>query len=646
MMFRRTKNKEQNPPKQNNALRSLRKKVIIQAVIAVQTIVITLALIFGMSAAWYTNVLQTSGLQFEAEGWGFTGEVLVTEEPIEASPGSNGIIGLTVTNMSEDMVDVALNVSKGQMREEMKQRLFFYVDTQYTRAGESMDRVYINTRDSYTYSVLGYNELVLTKERTNDASLKWQWVYDMLGYYFLGTVTQEDVEGTQTIKANVADYLRPVEYDLNKAVFRDGMLESVDGVLTADLITQLSNTDGYQNALVAAENMPGYYKVDVDDSGYGIWVYLCNWAEIQQATTFDSQLGKAAADAELAGTTKDSYIARLTVIGQMAKTESVEIETIEQLNAGLQNGAVMQLQNDLQLDTPVVMTDGAKAVLDLNGHTITAPDGESAVKLSNGANLTLSNGNVVSTSTTADAIHVSGSSLTLNQVKVDSQNEDGIYIIDENGVENSRIRIFGGEIKAKKCAVFLRGNGAQSSGRSQVFIENSVLESGYIAVTGNGNSTCWGTEVQIYKSTVTGLYAAVYQPQGDSLTRVVESTLSGITGIVVKGGDLQVVDSIVNGTGDRQDPKLENSGFTDTGDAIYIDCSYQQPINVSVFGNCTITSTNSLAVQVFEPYGTFASVTLTGGKFSTDVSQFVPEGYVYDPVNQVVTQVQEGTGDA
>lgn len=644
MMFRRTKNKEQNPPKQNNALRSLRKKVIIQAVIAVQTIVITLALIFGMSAAWYTNVLQTSGLQFEAEGWGFTGEVLVTEEPIEASPGSNGFIGLTVTNMGKDMVDVALNVSKGQMREEMQQRLFFYVDTQYTRAGESMDRVYINTRDSYTYSVLGYNELVLTKERANDASLKWQWVYDMLGYYFLGTVTQEDAEGTQTVHANITDYLRPVEYDLNKAVFRDGMLESVDGVTTEQLIQQLSLTDGYEKDLIAADGMPGYYKVDVDDSGYGIWVYLCNWAEIQQATTFDSQLGKEAADAELAGTTKDSYIARLTVIGQMAKTESVEITTVEQLNAGLQSGAVMQLQNDLKLDTSVVMNDGAKAVLDLNGHTLTAPDSDSAVKLTEGANLTLMNGNVVSTSTTADAIHISGSSLTLNQVKVNSQNEDGIYIIDENGVENSRIRIFGGEIKAKKCAVFLRGNGTQSSGRSQVFIENSVLESGYIAITGNGNATCWGTEVQIYKSTVTGLYAAVYQPQGDSLTRVVESTLSGITGIVVKGGDLEVVDSVVNGTGAKQDPKLENSGFTDTGDAIYIDCGYQLPINVSVSGNCIITSTNSLAVQVFEPNGEFASVTITGGKFSSDVSQFVPEGYVY--YDGTVTQVQEGAGDA
>lgn len=645
MMFRRTKNKEQNPPKQNNALRSLRKKVIVQAVIAVQTIVITLALIFGMSAAWYTNVLQTSGLQFEAEGWGFTGEVMVTQTPIEASPGDSGIIGLSVTNMGEDIVDVALNVSKVRMSAEMQQRLFFYVDTQYTRAGESMDRVYINTRDSYTYSVMGYNELVLTQERTNDASLKWQWVYDMLGYYFLGTVTQTDVEGQLSVNANITDYLRPVEYDLDKAVFTDGLLTSVDGVTTEELIAKLSQTDGYKKNLEAAENMPGYYKVDVDENGYGIWVYLCNWAQIQQATTFDSQLGKEAADAELADQDKESYIARLTVIGQMAKAEKTEISTVQQLAEGLQNGSVMQLQNDLTLDAPLAITGNEKAVLDLNGHTLTAPNGDSAVKLTQGANLTLTNGNVVSTSTTADAIYVSGSTLTLNKVKLDSQNEDGIYIIDENGVENSRIRIFGGEIKAKKCAVFLRGNGTMSSGRSQVFIEDCTLESDYIAVTGNGNATCWGTEIQIYKSKVTGKYAAVYQPQGDSITKVTQSTLSGISGIVIKGGDLEVVDSVVNGTGAKQEPKVENSGFTDTGDAIYIDCGYQQPINVSVSGNCVIESTNSLAVQVFEPYGAFASVTITGGKFSSDVSQFVQEGYIYDTTDQIVKPVQGGAGD-
>lgn len=642
-MFRRNQNKEQNPPKQNNPLKSLRKKVIVQAVIAVQTIIITLALVFGMSAAWYTNVLQTSGLQFEAEGWGFTGEVLVTQDPIEASPGDSGIIGLTVTNMSEDVVDVALNVSKGQMVREMQQRLFFYVDTQHTRSGEMMDRVYINSRDSYTYSVMGYNELVLTKERSNDASLKWQWVYDMLGYYFLGTVTQTDVGGQLSVNANITDYLRPVEYDLDKAVFQNGVLESVDGVSKADWIQQLSATDGYPQNLVEVPEMPGYYMVDVDNNGYGIWVYLCNWAQIQQATTYDSQLGKAAADATLNNTAKDSYIARLTVIGQMAKTESIEITTLEQLTDGLNNGAVMKLQNNLELDTPLEITGAQKAVLDLNGHTITGPSDNVLMTLKD-ANVTVVNGNIVGNNPNTDVFTVSGSNLTLNKVNISGQGDDAIYISDEKDILNSRVRLLGCEITMESCAVYMRGNGEKSPGRSQLIIEDCELNSNYITVMGNGTAAYWGTEIQIYNSKLTGYYAAVYIPQSDSLTRVVESTLSGNCGLVIKAGDLEVLNSSIQGIGEKQPPKQEMSGYTDTGDAIYIDCTYQKPIRVTISGEKTnITSANSEAIQVFTPLGEYAQVTVTGGEFSTDVSAFVPEGYAYS--GGTVTQVQGGSGD-
>lgn len=641
MMFWRDKNKEKSPPKQNSVLRSLRKKVALQAFIAVQTIVITVALIFGMSAAWYTNVLQSSGLQFEAEAWGFTGSVMVTEEPITAGPGDVGSIGLHVTNLSEEPVDVALNVSKSQMSGEMQKRLFFYVDTQINRFDENVERVYINTRDSFTYSVLGYNELVLTKDRANDAMLKWQWVYDMLGYYFLGTVTQEYTEQNLTINANITDYLRPVEYDLDKAVFRDGVLESVDGVTTEQLIQQLSASDGYEQDLVAAENMPGYYKVDVDDTGYGVWVYLCNWAEIQQATTFDSQLGKAAADAELVGTQQEQFIARLTVIGQVKNAQTLEATTVQQVLDGLESGSEVVLQNDLVLTEALNIPADTRAMLDLNGYTITAPAGDSVIKLEKGAQLTVIDGVLDGALSSADVVQVQGGSLTLHEVEIVNAQSDAIYIADENGVENSIVRIFDSQLSAKAAAVYVRGNGNRSSGRTQVFIENSRLDSDYIAITGNGTSTYWGTEVQIYQSQVTGKYAAIYQPQSDSITKVVESTLSGITGIAIKAGELHVVDSTVSGTGPKQEPAVELSGFTDTGDGILVDSAYEKSIFVSVSGNSNVTSVNSYAIQLFEPKGNYATIIVTGGTFSSDVTRFLPDGYVYN--DGIVTQTQGGT---
>ena len=203
---------QKETPKQNNALSAARKRIIIQSVIAIQTVIITALLIFGMSAAWYTNVLQTSGLHFQAEAWGFDGEVFVSEDPIEAAPGKSDVVGLRVTNAGKDMVDVSVRVSKDQMDDELKKRLFFYVDTTESRNDETLNRVYVNSRDSYTYTMLANSKLHLTGEQANDFPLKWQWVYDMLGYYFYGSVAKTtDANQKPIFVAEVEDYLRPVE---------------------------------------------------------------------------------------------------------------------------------------------------------------------------------------------------------------------------------------------------------------------------------------------------------------------------------------------------------------------------------------------------------------------------------------------------
>ena len=647
--------KHQKPQKQNSPLQAARKKIIIQAVIAIQTIVITLALVFGMSAAWYTNVLQTSGLQFQAAAWGFTGEVLVDEKPVEASPGDTGIVGLAVTNTSDDIVEVAVRVSKEQMEVPMRQRFFFYVETSEVRNAEVLDRVYINSKDSYTYSILSQSELVLTQERANDVQLKWQWVYDMLGYYFVGTVSSTAANNEMIVSAQIEDYLRPVEYDLDKATFADGMLATVDGENVDVFLDKLSQKDGYLNKLKKSD-IPGYYKVDVDENGYGIWVYLCNWAEIQQATTYDSQLGKEAADALLGeNVMPKQFTARLSVVGQETRQEYAEATTAPQLAELLNRGELVKLEQDLVLTEPLVVNKGIKTVLDLNGHSITGAAGAPLLQLSESAYLTLMNGQIVANDSSKDVISVSNSSLTLSKVEVTGNGDDAIDISDQNGSADSCIRVFDSKIDMAGCAVFIRGNGEVSEAKTQIIIEDSELNSGYVAIMGNGNNPCWGTDVQIYHSVVTGKYAAVYQPQIKSLTRVTNgSTLTGNTAIVMKGGDLEIIDSTVHGIGEAKEPAYSQSGFEETGDAILIDCSYNVKINVSISGKSVITSDKNNAVRVFVPdgYENHSTVTLTGGTYSSDVSEFVAEGYIYDPVSkkvvvdETVSEHTETTTDA
>ena len=633
--------KHQKPQKQNSPLQAARKKIIIQAVIAIQTIVITLALVFGMSAAWYTNVLQTSGLQFQAAAWGFTGEVLVDEKPVEASPGDTGIVGLAVTNTSDDIVEVAVRVSKEQMEVPMRQRFFFYVETSEVRNAEVLDRVYINSKDSYTYSILSQSELVLTQERANDVQLKWQWVYDMLGYYFVGTVSSTAANNEMIVSAQIEDYLRPVEYDLDKATFADGMLATVDGENLDAFLDKLSQKDGYLNNLEKSD-IPGYYKVDVDENGYGIWVYLCNWAEIQQATTYDSQLGKEAADALLGeNVMPKQFTARLSVVGQETRQEYAEATTAPQLAELLNRGELVKLEQDLVLTEPLVVNKGIKTVLDLNGHSITGAAGAPLLQLSESAYLTLMNGQIVANDSSKDVISVSNSSLTLSKVEVTGNGDDAIDISDQNGNADSCIRVFDSKIDMAGCAVFIRGNGEVSEAKTQIIIEDSELNSGYVAIMGNGNNPCWGTDVQIYHSVVTGKYAAVYQPQIKSLTRVTNgSTLTGNTAIVMKGGDLEIIDSTVHGIGEAKEPAYSQSGFDETGDAVMIDCSYNAKINVSITGKSVISSDQNKAVRTFVPdgYENHTTVILTGGTYSSDVSEFVAEGYIYDPVSKEIVE--------
>jgi len=655
MLEKRTK-EQPKTQKQNNPLQAARKKIVIQAVIAIQAVIITVALVFGMSAAWYSNVLQTSGLQFEAEAWGFTGDVQIGAAPIQARPGQSDSIDLTVSNQGDQMIDVAVRVSKEQMVENMQQRLFFYVDTALARNDETMDRVYINSRDSYTYTLLSQSELMLTKQQANDALLKWQWVYDMEGYYFLGTVTTQTGQNNETtVVAQVEDYLRPVEYDLDSATFTDGQLTGVDGMSTEEFLKALSEKDGYAKDITPTE-MPGYYRVDVDETGHGIWVYLCNWAQIQQATTYDSQLGLQASQTQQENGTPERYVARLTVIGQTKPGEYADINTQDQLAAQLQEGNMARLQRDIVLKAPLQIDSGGDVILDLNGHTIQAPAGESALTVSNATNMILLNGQLQAEDPQKNAVTVNGSMLTMSNVDIVGQSKYGVYVSDSEGNVDSRIRLFDCNIDAATGAVMLRGNGENSSGRTQLIVDSCVLNSDYMGIIGNGTQSYWGTDIQITDSQISGYYTALYQPQGDSTARVKNSTLTGGTGVVIKGGDLWITDSTVRGTFAEeqiQAPVLDKNGFSDTGDGLFVDCSYGLPMYIQIEGNSVIqkTAQSARSVRVFVPEdgADSATVTITGGTYSDSVAEYVDPAYEYDPQSGTVvpkaTVEGEGNGE-
>lgn len=652
----------------SNALKRVRKNVFWQAGLAFTTIVLTIVIIFAMTAAWYTNVVQTSGLVFEAEAWGFDGNITLADQAITAAPGDEGNVYLEVSNTTDSMASVGVTVSKTGIPEaEMRQRLFFYVDTQLVRNGETMDRVYLNSLSTYTYTLFGGTKLTLSEDIHNDASLKWQWVYDMLGYYVLC----EKDEGNNIVEL---EYLRPIEYDYDQATFEYETLESghriirlktVDGKTgVADFLAQLSDTDGFETDISTLATAEGYYPVEVDGEGYGVYVYLCTPTDVEIATDYDTELGMRVA----AGDVLPPYPVSVTVAAQKTDENIFTVDSLDTLMSALDilNGVTIQLTNDIHLgalDTITLPAD-SKFILDLNGNKILYEGEGNAIDAEPDSSVIIMNGEIQGIDT-GTGIFTAGAEVTLNKVKM-SGFTDCVFIKD-NEADNegdSRVRMVDCELTGKDSAIYVSGNGLKTEQTTQVIIEKSTLKSDVAAIwcsgddAGNGR---WGTDIQVIDSTVENSKdvpgTAIYHPQKNSTLTVYNSTITGYTGMVIKGGTVSVKASTVLGKGPGEEadfdangnPKFQNSGYADTGDGIYIETNYGYQIRLEISGaNVTnngviqfrtslIGSEHGQSLRVFEKNATNVAVRIVSGKFKElQETRHIAEGSSQKTIDETV----------
>ena len=665
--------KNNQPPRKEAsvALSRVQKNIYRQAGLAVLTLVLTLVIVFAMTSAWYTNIVQTSGLVFEAEAWGFDGTITVNEETITAAPGDEGIVHLEVANASDSITDISVNVSKAKMDPEMQKRMFFYVDTQLTRNGETMERVYLNNRESYTYTLFSQGKLTLTELLHNDSLIKWQWVYDMLGYYVLG----EANETTGTVKE--IEYLRPIEYDYDEAitVYETDAENNLSLVLTKvddettvkEFLETISAKDGYKGIIDTTKSIGGYYPVDVDEDGYGVYAYLCNYTEIELATRYDTTLGnnayKLANGEALSAEEKEdlTFTAELTISAQKSESMAVNVSTLSGLQQAINMGNVdlIQLSDDINITSgnPLVIPANTKVMLDLNGKAIKSSNGV-AINAQAGSSLTLINGDMVGTGSTATplsdyAVYAVGAEVVLSDVDI-TDYKYGFYVgdSDDGNTLDSRVYMTGCTMDTSSYCVFVSGNGLTSAQKTQLVIEDSTLTSDSITISGNGTSTGngrWGTDIQIINSTITSNLVnadgetlapgvGIYQPQQESTLAIYNSTVSGYTGIAIKGGSVSITNSTIQGTGAKQEAKAYTSGFADTGDAVYIEANYDYEILLEIketvdettkaMGKTELISTNGYALQVFEPDSPNVAVKIYSGTFTQSDTLTLPANYI------------------
>ena len=626
-------------------IRLLNNKKLKRYGLVVFVLLVTVVLLFAMTAAWFTNVISAGNLTFQAEAWGFEGSVVVPDAPIVAAPGDSGVVSLRVENTGNSASTVNVNISKAFMDTELQKRIYFYADKTAVINGETVQKQYLPNAGGYAYSLFPHNALILNEQIYTDVQLKWEWVYDVVGYYFRGTPGETGF--------TVEEYLRPVEYSYDYAQYdSEGHLTMVNANTdVATFLAQLTACDGYVGAY-RTEAEPGSgktvlldangetvqktfecYPIDAENN---IWLYLCTKADIIYNTKWDTEYG-AASDAA-----SRKFQARITVTGQQLLQQPLEVSDENTLQSALlDDNAVIQLTQDVVLTEALTLREGQKVLLDLNGNQITCTE-KTVFEVGSDAQLTVLNGSIAGSKEDTIVFHSIGGQVTLNEVTVTDVYE--AFEINDHKTQNqhganSVVRITNSNLNTEDITVFISGDGTASNEKTLLLIQNSVLHSeAYIAVMGNGTATNpgrWGTDIQIVNSTVSGYYAGIYQPQMQSDLMISGSTISGMTGIAVKGGNVTILDSTISGTGtdsDVVDPNvvgLGKSGYLDTGDGVYIESDYNYAISVQISGDTTITHTASTAcaVRVF-PEAPHVKMQIIGGTFDSDVTPYLAAGYV------------------
>lgn len=270
-----------------------------------------------------------------------------------------------------------------------------------------------------------------------------------------------------------------------------------------------------------------------------------------------------------------------------AKIGDTTYETVQAAINSVEPGspATIELLGDVSGEEQMTFVEpGVDITIDLAGHTYTAHAGEAVHINAADVTLTLKNGTIKNST-------ASGYS-------------DGLYAYQASN--NLNLTLDGVTLLSRTQTLAVQG----MTSNSNVTIRNSALSS--------------EEELGIY-----------YPPKSGTLT-IEDSTITGTTGIVLKGSALVVKgDTTIHGTGENKVPDdyytgtIGGAGFNDTGDAVYVESGYNdRPIVVDIQGG-TFTSDKAFAVRFFQKEGEQTTyertIEISGGTFSSDVSEFLTD---------------------
>ena len=400
-------------------------KVWKQALLVLAVLTVLGVLLYSLTTAWYTNVAETTELVFETENWGFEGQVKALDTGLLLAPGQSAYAALSVTNDGEQINQITVTVDKSSMPEELQKRIYFYVPVEAKESDKTADRVYLSTYGGYSYRVMPKSTLLLTADSEADAPVRCEWVYDLLGYYVYGTldkdnklITAEQIKAGNRTDVAAPVYIRPVEYDYDKAIFQDDKLLTVDGDKVDAFVKDLLAADGYKNADTTTK-VGDYYAVNITGTSgseqTGLWLYLCTQPEIKAATELDTRIGtyrylleqKDEQDRSIPLTEEQTKEyedvaallggakAAIQIAGQNLRTSIADVTEAESLTAALTRGESVRLAGDMTLGEVITIPADKDVIIDLNGKQLTTNVvGQPVLKGAPGSSITVLNGTI------------------------------------------------------------------------------------------------------------------------------------------------------------------------------------------------------------------------------------------------------------
>lgn len=294
--------------------------------------------------------------------------------------------------------------------------------------------------------------------------------------------------------------------------------------------------------------------------------------------------------------------------------------------------------------TPVVLVGGN---FTLNGGTVRSGDGSAIRGNSSESTFTMNGGNIITSGDSAAVNLSKGSKGTMNGGTIEA-----LYARDENSGGNGVVVYKDGEFTLNDGTIHAHSSALLSNGSIE---ENNLSNGSYAKFNINGGAL------------ISDAGAAIYAPQFRGTTTITDGTLKGkISAIELRAGDLTITGGTFIADSETYEVSFNTSGTTTRGAAIAVSQhTTKDEINVSICNgqfNAVVPfseanpigndeeSISKISIQIdrscgeptFNASGDQAVISedvkgfIRGGTYSTDVTDYITEGYIEIPRNGMI----------